>query len=126
VIQSGHPVAAPCAIIGGGETTVMTNGVHGQGGPNQEFAVAAALEVAGLDNIVALGLDTDGTDGPTRYAGALVDGSTQQMAREAGIDLYSCLSRHDVTPALERIRLNILTGNTGTNVNDLKLVLVAP
>jgi glycerate-2-kinase len=122
----GNPARSPCLLIGGGETTVFVPpGIcGGKGGPNQEFAVAVALEVAGDKRIAALGLDTDGTDGPTRYAGALIDGTTVSTARQHGIDMQRSLALHDVTPALEAAGDIVLTGATGTNVNDLKLVLV--
>jgi len=122
----GRPVAPPVILIGGGETVVTFGDAAGLGGPNQEFAVAAALEISGTPGIVVLGLDTDGTDGPTEYAGAIVDGSTASVADAAGIDLYASLARHDVTPALEAISHAVKTGPTGTNVNDLKLILVGP
>jgi glycerate-2-kinase len=70
-------------------------------------------------------LDTDGTDGPTEYAGAIVDGGTVATARRAGVDLHAALRAHNVTDALERTGNVVVTGATGTNVSDLKLVLVA-
>jgi glycerate-2-kinase len=74
----------------------------------------------------ALGLDTDGTDGPTGIAGGLVDHLTAGAARRAGIDIADHLARHDTSTALERLNDAVLTGATGTNVNDLKLLLLAP
>lgn len=125
-VATGHPLRPPCVLIGGGETVVtFGDEPSGAGGPNQEFATALALGIDGLDNVAALSLDSDGTDGPTAFAGALVDGASAAGARAAGVDLYVCLRTHDVTPALERIGDAILTGATGTNVNDLKLVLIA-
>lgn len=126
VVRDGNPVPAPCILIGGGETIVTVNGSSGVGGPNQEFAVSAALELAGWRGIVALGIDTDGTDGPTKYAGGLVDGTTLGAARRAGVDLHAALREHNVTPALMGAGGIVATGATGTNVNDLKLVIVAP
>jgi glycerate 2-kinase len=122
----GNPARSPCLLIGGGETTVLVSpGTYGgKGGPNQEFAVALALEISGNKRIAALGLDTDGTDGPTRYAGALIDGTTVSTARQHGIDIQRSLALHDVTTALEVAGDIVFTGATGTNVNDLKLVLV--
>ncbi len=122
----GHPVAPPCLLIGGGETTVLfaDETKDGMGGPNQEFAVAVALEIEGRSDIVALGLDTDGTDGPTPYAGGLVDGTTAAYARARSIDLRAALESHDVAPALSALGDLVITGATGTNVNDLKLILV--
>jgi len=124
VCHDGHPVKAPCVLIGGGESTVLVGDDAGQGGPNQEFAVSFATELAGHDNVVALGLDTDGTDGPTDIAGAIVDTTTARRAKVANIDLHDSLARHDVTPALRELGDAIITGATGTNVNDLKLVVI--
>ncbi|WP_051236801.1 glycerate kinase type-2 family protein [Ottowia thiooxydans] len=125
IMRDGHPVMPPCALIGGGETTVITNGARGRGGPNQEFAVAAALDLHEHPGIVVLGIDTDGTDGPTPYAGGLADAETLNVAAARGIDLHAALRMHDVSTALHAIDHHIVTGNTGTNVNDLKLALIA-
>ncbi len=121
---SGHPLAAPCVLIGGGETTVTIDGDHGVGGPNQEFAVAGAIGLDGLENVAQLGIDTDGTDGPSAAAGGLVDGASMARATSAGIDLNDVLRRHNATPALDGMGSLIMTGATGTNVNDLKLVVI--
>lgn len=123
---SGNPVAPPCVIIGGGETTVSITDGCGDGGPNQEFALGAALRLERAAGTVIVSLDTDGTDGPTKLAGALVDQSTAERARAAGIDLYAALKRHDVSEPLQRLGEVIVTGATGTNVNDLKLMIVFP
>lgn len=123
-LHDGHPLEPPCVLIGGGECTVrMLNG-GGLGGPNQEFAVSFALEVEGLEDVAALSVDTDGTDGPTQIAGGLVDGTTAWYARRLGMNLFSHLQRHDVTPALLRLGSAVFTGPTGTNVNDLRLVVI--
>jgi glycerate 2-kinase len=124
IVLDGNPIAPPCVLIGGGETTVAFKGSAGTGGPNQEFALGVALELKGAPNIVGLGLDTDGTDGPTNYAGGIADAYTVSLAVAAGIDLHESLVRHDATPALETISHAIRTGATGTNVNDLKLIVI--
>jgi len=121
-----RPLKRPCAIVGGGETTVTISGRAGTGGPNQEFALAAALGIEALADIVVAGLDSDGTDGPTDIAGALVDSGTHARGRQAGLELFDALMKHDVTPALTRLQDIIVTGATGTNVNDLKLMLLGP
>ena len=121
----GRPLAMPCVLIGGGETTVKIEGDAGKGGPNQEFAASAALGIETMANVVIVGLDSDGTDGPTDLAGAMVDGRSAPRARKLGIDLSASLKRHDVSPALEKIGDAIKTGATGTNVNDLKFILAA-
>ncbi|OZI31147.1 glycerate kinase [Bordetella genomosp. 10] len=126
IMLDGNPSPAPCALIGGGETTVITGSAKGLGGPNQEFSVAAALDLAGHPGIVVLGIDTDGTDGPTQFAGGLADSDTLHIARERNIDLDRALREHNVSPALQAIEHHIITGNTGTNVNDLKLALILP
>ncbi len=126
VLADGNPVTAPCLLIGGGETTVLISpgAKTGSGGPNQEFAAAMAIEIEGNRCIATLGLDTDGTDGPTAFAGALVDGSTATVARQRRIDLHASLANHDVARALGQLGELVVTGATGTNVNDLKLVLI--
>lgn len=124
VVCDGQPVKSPCVLIGGGESTVLGTNSGGCGGPNQEFVASFALEMAGQAGVVALGLDTDGTDGPTPYAGALVDGTTSGRAGQLNIDLHDSLMRHDVSSALKRLGETVVTGATGTNVNDLKLVVI--
>jgi glycerate-2-kinase len=121
-----RPLKPPCVVIGGGETTVKIDGESGEGGPNQEFVLGAAPFLEKTKNVAVIGMDSDGTDGPTEYAGAIADESTLPRAREAGIDLFASLKRHAVTPALYRLGDAIHTGATGTNVNDLKLMIVGP
>ena len=77
-----------------------------------------------MRNVVIVGMDSDGTDGPTRFAGAIVDEGFVSRARQAGFDLFDSLKRHDVTPALRKLGDVIQTGATGTNVNDLKFVMI--
>lgn len=124
ICRDGQPVRGPCVLIGGGESTVLVGNASGLGGPNQEFAVSFATELQNRENVVGLALDTDGTDGPTEIAGAIVDATTASRAKSAKIDLYNTLVHHDVTPALRQLGDAIVTGATGTNVNDLRLVLV--
>lgn len=127
ILFDGNPLAAPCALIGGGETIVnVAKDSVGAGGPNQEFVASAAMELKGLKGVVVAALDTDGTDGPTPYAGAIADGYTAQLAEEKGVQLNDALRRHNISPALTAINAAVLTGNTGTNVNDLKILIVAP
>lgn len=124
IAANGRPAGMPCALIGGGETIVKMASFGGQGGPNQEFALAAAAWLPADCEGVAMGVDTDGTDGPTNIAGGLCDSSTYGRAREAGVDLPYALEHHDVSPALMLLNDAILTGSTGSNVNDLKLLLL--
>ena len=116
--------AGAAALIAGGETTVTLDTPGGEGGPNQEFALSAALAISAAGQVV-LSLDTDGTDGPTPIAGAITDDSTLQRATSEGLDIGDALRRHDVSPLLRRLQDAIVTGHTGTNVNDLKLGLRA-
>lgn len=124
IVLNRQPLNPPCAIIAGGETTVKVGDQFGFGGPNQEFALAAACEIAGLDQVLVCGIDSDGTDGPTDFAGAMVDGQTVHRAQSADIDIHSSLNRHNVTNALQQLGDLVVTGATGTNVNDLKLMII--
>jgi glycerate-2-kinase len=121
--QRGLPAHRPCCVIAGGETTVTVNG-QGRGGRAQEFAVAAAQAIAGLPDVWVAGVGTDGTDGPTDVAGALVSGQTAAKAGRMGIDLDAALKHNDTYPVLKRLGAHIVTGPTGTNVNDLYVLLV--
>ena len=102
----------------------MTVTGNGKGGRAQEFSVAAAKAIAGLPNVWVAAIGTDGTDGPTDVAGALVSGETLVRARRRGVDLDSALARNDTYRALKALRSHIMTGPTGTNVNDLYLLFV--
>ena len=119
-----RPARVPCAIIAGGETTVTLGPRHGEGGPSQELALAAAREIRGSQNIVIAAIDTDGTDGPTSAAGGLVDGKTFDRISNAGIDPLRSLRLHDSYNALAASNDVIVTGSTGTNVMDLNLAIV--
>ena len=122
-LASGNPAPPPLALVSGGETTVTVSG-EGTGGPNQEFALALAVALDGVEGWAAFSVDTDGTDGPTEAAGGLVDGRTAAKVREAGLDPEEALARNDACPALEAADALLLTGPTGTNVNDLRIILV--
>ncbi len=113
----------PCCVIAGGETTVTVTG-RGKGGRAQEFATSAALNIAGLPNVWLAAVGTDGTDGPTDVAGAVVSGDTVARAKKLGVNLRSALRRHNTYSALKTLRCHIRTGPTGTNVNDLYLLLL--
>lgn len=121
-VASGHPVSPPLCLLSGGETTVTVRG-DGKGGRNQEFALAAALSVAGLPNVLVLSAGTDGTDGPTDAAGALAAGDTLSRARQIGLDAADHLRRSDSYPFFDRLGDLIRTGPTGTNVMDIHLLL---
>lgn len=121
ILANDDPLAPPCCLVAGGETTVTVTG-RGRGGRAQEFAVAAAKAVAGLPRVWVAAIGTDGSDGPTDVAGAIVNGDTWQRARSMGIDLDAALQRNDTYTALKRLRCHIRTGPTRTNVNDLYLL----
>ena len=123
VLSSSSPIRAPACIISGGETTVTIRGA-GLGGRNQEFALTAALEIDGLEGVVALSGGTDGTDGPTDAAGGIVDGTTVQRARDKELDARSYLERNDSYPLLKAVGDLLVTGPTLTNVMDLRLILI--
>jgi glycerate 2-kinase len=125
VALNRRPVAAPCLLIAGGETTTRVEGPSGEGGPSQELALGFALEVAGRSGVCLCALDTDGTDGPTDIAGGVVDGTTVERAREKGLDVYKRLRAHDSSTVLQSVGDAIRTGNTGTNVCDLNIVYVS-
>jgi glycerate 2-kinase len=113
----------PCAIIASGETTVTIDGEHGQGGPSQEFALKGALCIAGRPNRIIASVDTDGTDGPTEASGGLVDGDTINRASATGLDAGKYLKGHAALELLGRTGDLVITGPTGTNVNDLMIFL---
>ena len=117
-----RPIRRPACLILGGELTVTVRG-RGKGGRAQEFALSAAQEIAGLPNVFVAGFGTDGTDGPTDAAGAVVDGATLARAQSYRVDLARMLLRNDSYTFFKRVGGHIHTGPTGTNVNDLYLLL---
>lgn len=121
--ESGRPVKAPACIISGGETTVTLSG-EGLGGRNQEFVLAAAFDL--VPGVVVLSAGTDGTDGPTDAAGAIADPLTLQKAKARGLDPRASLDGHDAYPFFDAMGDLIKTGPTGTNVMDVRLLLIAP
>jgi glycerate 2-kinase len=120
ICATGRPVKPPACVISGGETTVTIRGT-GLGGRNQEFALAAALDIAGLKDVVILSAGTDGTDGPTDAAGAIADGSTIARAR---LDAAAYLANNDSYHFFENLGDLIKTGPTGTNVADVRILLL--
>ena len=122
IAATGTPIRRPALIVAGGEPTVTVRG-PGTGGRAQEFALAAARGIAGLPKVWIAAIGTDGTDGPTEVAGAVVDGSTVDRARRIGVDLNRALRRNDSYDFFRQTGGHIVTGPTGTNVNDLYLIL---
>ena len=110
-------------FIAGGETVVHLTG-SGKGGRNQELALSAAPGIAGLTNACVFSVGSDGTDGPTDAAGGYVDGETMERLREKGLDVFSVLRNNDAYTALEAAGGLIVTGPTGTNVNDVTVALL--
>ena len=94
------------------------------GGRNQEFALSAATGIAGLDNVVIASLGSDGTDGPTDAAGGIVDGKTEEILKEKKISISDVLKENDAYNALKAADALLMTGPTGTNVNDVALALI--
>lgn len=123
IAAKGRPIGAPAAIIIGGETTVDVKG-SGKGGRNQEVALGAAKSIAGTPCLVA-SLATDGLDGPTDSAGAIVDGATSGKITKLNLSIDNTLRENDAYHLFEITGDLLLTGPTGTNVNDLALILVA-
>jgi len=124
MLKTGRPVPSPGCIISGGETTVTIRG-KGLGGRNQEFCLASALELEGLPQRVAvLSGGTDGDDGPTNAAGAIVDPLTVMRGKQAGMTASDFLADNDAYHFFEKTGELLITGPTGTNVMDVRLVLV--
>lgn len=110
-------------LISGGETTVTVKG-NGLGGRNMELALAFALEIEGIDGITFLSAGTDGTDGPTDAAGAIVDGNTASKAKAIGLDPQAYLKDNDSYNFFKKIDELFITGPTGTNVMDIQIVII--
>jgi len=123
ILSSGHPIPRPACVISGGETTVTLKG-KGLGGRNQEFVLAAALDIDNLKEVIVLSLGTDGTDGPTDAAGAIADGLTVKRAKALGLDPFKYLQENDAYHFFQPLQDLIITGPTHTNVMDLRIILV--
>lgn len=113
----------PLAFIAGGETVVYLKG-NGKGGRNQELALAAAEGISGIDGAAVFSIGSDGTDGPTDAAGGYVDGATKTILAAKGINIFETLENNDAYNALKTCGGLIITGPTGTNVNDLSVLLI--
>ncbi len=123
MIQSGHPAGPPACLLSGGETTVTLKG-NGKGGRNQEFALASAIALEDIEPVVCLSAGTDGTDGPTDAAGAIMDGTTLARARAKGLDAAAYLADNDSYHFFQELGDLYITGPTRTNVMDMRIVLV--
>ena len=121
--STGSPVGPPACLIAGGETTVTVRG-QGTGGRCQEFALALVSELASMPDVVVLAAGTDGSDGPTDAAGAMVDPSTLARARGQGLDARRALAENDSHPFFAALGDLVVTGPTGSNLMDLYLGMV--
>ena len=117
-----HTLKPPCALIFGGETVVTVRG-EGKGGRNQEMALSVALGIDGMENVVFFSIGSDGTDGPTDAAGGMVDGATASRIREKGLSPERLLEENDSYHGLKCAGDLVVTGPTGTNVNDVAVLL---
>ncbi len=126
ILKTGRPIRRPACVISGGETTVTIRGT-GKGGRNQEFCLAAALDMEDLprEGLVILSGGTDGNDGPTDAAGAVVDPETVERGRKAGLDARAYLNDNDAYTYFSATDDLLVTGPTRTNVMDVRLILVA-
>lgn len=121
-VKSGNPIPKPAAVVAGGETTVTVVG-KGKGGRNQEIALGATSKIASLDGVVVASLSTDGIDGPTDAAGALVDGETLRRALDLGLSPKRFLAENNSYSFFSRLGDLVFTGLTGTNVNDVSVAV---
>ncbi|MBW2085184.1 MAG: DUF4147 domain-containing protein, partial [Deltaproteobacteria bacterium] len=120
---SNHPVKSPACLISGGET-IVTHAGPGKGGRNQEFALAAALELNELKDVLVFSAGTDGTDGPTDAAGAMADENTCTRAMSLGLSPQKYLMEHNSYPFFKKLNDHVITGPTLTNVMDVRLALI--
>lgn len=123
IARSHQNAGRSIAFIAGGETVVHITG-RGRGGRNQELALAAADGIAGLEDTSVFSVGSDGTDGPTDAAGGYADGGSLAALRALGFDTYDVLRRNDSYTALKAVDSLIFTGATGTNVNDVAVILI--
>lgn len=124
VAERGRPFAKPVVILSGGETTVTITDGYGKGGRNSEFLLSLALGIEGVAGIDALAADTDGIDGSEDNAGAFADGGTAGRVRRAAGDPRGYLARHDAWSAFAAAGDLFVPGPTGTNVNDIRAMLI--
>ena len=123
IAKSYQDTQKSVAFLAGGETIVHLTG-KGKGGRNQELALAAALGISDLKDTAIFSIGSDGTDGPTDAAGGYVDQDTMNVLSKQGIDIYDVLKQNDAYHALEKSNGLIITGATGTNVNDVAVLLI--
>lgn len=125
VVLHGQPIAAPCVILSGGETTVTVRG-NGRGGRNAEFLLALTESLQGLPGVYALAGDTDGIDGSEDNAGALMTPDSFARAEAQGLRAADALANNDGYGYFAALDSLIVTGPTRTNVNDFRAILILP
>jgi glycerate-2-kinase len=123
IFSSNNPISRPAAVIVGGETTVTVKG-KGLGGRNQEIVLSAASKIAKMEGVAIASIGTDGIDGPTDAAGAIVDGKSILRAQKSGLNNKKMLNDNDSYNFFSKIGDLIITGPTGSNVNDIAVVCV--
>ncbi len=123
IVSSNNPVPKPAVLIAGGETTVTVTG-SGRGGRNQELVLGSSLRTEGLKGVAIASIGTDGIDGPTDAAGAIADGQTTKRAYDKGLDAREFLTNNDSYEFFSKLNDLVFTGPTGTNVNDLTVIVV--
>ena len=132
--RKGQPFEPPCALFSSGEMVVTVGQEKGMGGRNQEFALSAALKIAGSGNIIISSVDTDGTDGPGSQfsngstdipclAGGIVDGQTVEAAKKLGVDIVEALKRHNTSPALWKLNSGVVA-TPNISLIDLTVALI--
>ena len=122
-LAGGDVLPLPCALIFGGETVVKVTG-QGKGGRNQELALATALGIENMENVCIFSLGSDGTDGPTDAAGGIVDGYSALNYKSLGMDALAHLNNNDAYEILKASGDLLITGPTGTNINDVAVILI--
>ncbi|MBI0026738.1 glycerate kinase [Bartonella sp. M0187] len=124
VALKNRPFEKPVVMLSGGETSVTIGGEHGKGGRNSEFLLSFSIAIEGESSITALAADTDGRDGSEDNAGAFCDGNSCSRLKQQGLDPASFLARHDAWTAFDILDDLLVTGPTGTNVNDFRAILI--
>ena len=122
-VVAGYMKKAPCILLSGGELTVKVKG-SGKGGPNTEFLVALAMELKGVKGVFSIACDTDGTDGSSDNAGAMITPDTLRRAEKLGLDPADTLNRNDAYNFFYALDDLIISGPTYTNVNDFRAIMI--
>ena len=123
-VQYGQPIAPPCIILSGGETTVTVTGEAGKGGRNSEFLLSLAVALKGQAKVWAIACETDGIDGSEDNAGATIGPAILQQGRDHGLNATDFLTAHDSYSFFQKLDALVETGPTLTNVNDFRAILI--